>query len=537
METNVLVVGAGPTGLMLANQLGRRGVRTMIVDRHAGPSRETRALGVQARTLEIYAKLGIADRAIELGTRATGANFWAEGRKMAHVPFSEAGRGKTPYPFLLILGQDDNERILGDRLREWDLSVHWNTELVGLEQGPDHVVATLRSAGGATRKITAAWVGGCDGARSTVRELSNIAFEGAPYEHVFFVADTEVTGNMVPGELNVYLWREGFHLFFPMRGKDHWRIVGILPPALRNRGDVRFDDVMPSLRSEAGAGLSFRACSWFSTYRIHHRSAVRFRDRRCFLLGDAAHIHSPVGAQGMNTGLQDAYNLAWKLALVVEGRADAALLDSYEQERIPVARRLLSTTDRAFRLVVSDTRLAGLLRTRVIARVAAAAMSLERIQGSAFRVISQTGIRYRASPLSVSPEGLPREAPRAGDRFPWLRLRLRASGAVEDLFQALDDTRLNLLVFGESSFPDEARDAGDLLRIHAIPADRDNVAELTRAHIPRPSFYLLRPDGHVGLCGPRLEAGAVTRYLSERLHLRASAPRAATAADEARQST
>ena len=125
---------------------------------------------------------------------------------------------------------------------------------------------------------------------------------------------------MVPDEVNVYLWRDGFHLFFPMRGKDHWRIVGILPPALRDRDDVTFDAVIPSLRSEAGAGLSFKACSWFSTYRIHHRRAARFRDRRCFLLGDAAHIHSPVGAQGMNTGLQDAYNLAWKLALVVKGR-------------------------------------------------------------------------------------------------------------------------------------------------------------------------------------------------------------------------
>ena len=317
------------------------------------------------------------------------------------------GKALTPYPFILILGQDDNERIMGDKLRDWGMSVQWNTELVGLEQEPGHVTATLKLPDGTTRKITAAWVAGCDGARSAVRELSGITFPGAPYEHVFFVADTEVTGNMVPDEVNVYLWREGFHLFFPMRGKDHWRIVGILPPALRDRDDVKFEAVIPSLRSEAGAGLSFKTCTWFSTYRIHHRSAARFRDRRCFLLGDAAHIHSPVGAQGMNTGLQDAYNLAWKLALVVEGRADAALLDSYEEERIPVARRLLNTTDRAFRLVVSDSWLAGLLRTKILARVAAFAMSRERIQRFAFRVVSQIGIHYRKSPLSKSLDGLP----------------------------------------------------------------------------------------------------------------------------------
>ncbi len=181
---------------------------------------------------------------------------------------------------------------------------------------------------------------------------------------------------------------------------------------------MKFEAVIPSLRSEAGAGLSFKACTWFSTYRIHHRSASRFRDRRCFLLGDAAHIHSPVGAQGMNTGLQDAYNLAWKLALVVEGRADAALLDSYEEERIPVARRLLNTTDRAFRLVVSDSWLAGLLRTKILARIAAFAMSRERIQRFAFRVVSQIGIQYRKSPLSKSLEGLPDKRAARGRSLP-----------------------------------------------------------------------------------------------------------------------
>src|SRR5262249_11754934 len=149
----------------------------------------------------------------------------------------------------------------------------------------------------------------------------------------FFVADTEATGPMKPEELNVYLWPDGFHLFFPMRGKDRWRVIGVLPKHLREKADLTFEQVVPQIRQEAGAALSFRECRWFSTYRIHPRAAERFRDRRCFLLGDAAHIHSPAGAQGMNTGLQDAYNLAWKLALVVQGRADAYLLESYERER------------------------------------------------------------------------------------------------------------------------------------------------------------------------------------------------------------
>jgi hypothetical protein len=304
-----------------------------------------------------------------------------------------------------------------------------------------------------------------------------------------------------------------------MRGENHWRVVGILPPALRHRDDVTFADVIPSVRIEAGASLSFTACAWFSTYRIHHRSAARFRDRRCFLLGDAAHIHSPVGAQGMNTGLQDAYNLAWKLALVVQGRAAAALLDSYEEERVPVARRLLNTTDRAFRLIVSDSWLAGLFRTKVLARIAAFAMRREPIQKFAFRVVSQTGINYRKGSLSQTLEGVPDSAPRAGDRFPWLRLRFQAEGPVEDSFAKLDDRHFNLIVIGQPAPPEGTLGLGELLRAHAIPADPVNGAELARARIPQPSFYLLRPDGHVGLCGGHLDAAAIGRYLSESLHL------------------
>ncbi len=518
-DTDVLVVGAGPTGLMLANQLGRRGVRARIIDRRTGPSLETRALGVQARTLEIYTHLGIVEPALDLGKRATGANIWVQGRRAARLPLGDIGRDLSPYPFLLILGQDDNERLLGDALCNWGMAVDWNTELIGLAQDTSQVKATLRHPDGTTGEVTVAWVAGCDGARSAVRELSGIAFEGAPYEHVFFVADTQVTGPMVPDELNIYLWREGFHLFFPMRGTDHWRLAGILPPNLRGRDDLTFEEVIPSVRQQAGTELSFKACSWHSTYRIHHRRAVRFRERRCFLLGDAAHIHSPVGAQGMNTGLQDAYNLAWKLALVVSGRADAALLDSYEDERLPVAKRLLSTTDRAFSLVVADSWLAGLFRTRAVPKILAFAMGLHRFQKLAFRTISQTGIRYRNSFLSETLAGLPEGAPRAGDRFPWLRLKFRPSGPTEDLFGRLDDTRFNLIVIGETSPPDGVPELGDLLRVHEVPSDPGNDRELERSHIPRPSFYLLRPDGHVGLAGSRLDATAATRYVSERLHL------------------
>ncbi len=519
-DTDVLIVGAGPTGLMLANQLVRRGVQPVIIDRHAGPTIETRALGVQARSLEIYSHLGIADRALELGKRATGANLWTEGRHGARIPLGDIGRDLTPYPFLLILGQDDNERLLGELLRKRGIEVQWNNELIGLEQRADHVTATLKQADGSTHEIRAHWVGGCDGARSAVRNLNGIDFPGAPYEHVFFVADTSATGPMAPDELNVYLWRNGFHLFFPMRGRDHWRVVGIVPPELRARDDLQFADVTPSISAQAGVALKFDECRWFSTYRIQHRHAKRFRDRRCFLLGDAAHIHSPVGAQGMNTGLQDAYNLAWKLALVAAGHAGESLLESYEGERLPVAMQLLSRTDRAFSLVVSDRAISRILRTRVLAKVAATAMRFDRIRKLAFRAISQTGIHYRASSVSETLNGWPDEAPRAGDRFPWLRLKFSPEAPAEDLFARLDDTRFNLIVIGQPSLPTTVPEINGLLCTHEITVDQSNDQELTRAGIPNPSFYLLRPDCYVGLAGTRLDGAVVSRYLAERLGFR-----------------
>jgi 2-polyprenyl-6-methoxyphenol hydroxylase-like FAD-dependent oxidoreductase len=516
MDTDVLIVGAGPTGLMLANQLARRGVRPIIIDRHTGPAQQTRAMAVQARTMEIYAHMGLSEQALGLGQVTAAANMWANGQHSARIPIGDIGTNLSPFPFVLMLGQDDNEHIMGAKLRALGVPVQWNTELVSFEQSNDHVVAQIKQPDGTIRVVTAAWLAGCDGSRSPVRELSRIGFPGAPYAQTFFVADTEAFGSMIPNELNIYLWRDGFHLFFSMRGEDRWRVIGILPEDLRQRDDLTFDDVVPSIKREAGTDLDFRECSWFSIYRIYHRAAERFRDRRAFLLGDAAHIHSPAGAQGMNTGLQDAYNLGWKLALVVQGKADPALLDTYESERIPVAKRLLETTDRAFQAVVSQGWLPTLIRTKVIAHVAAFAMRFERVRKLAFRTISQTGISYPDSALSQALPGLPNDAPKAGDRFPWLRLKLQPDGAVEDLYGMLDDTRFNILAFGSAS---PAVDLGDLVRVVAIPSIADNDAQLASAGISQPSFYLLRPDGHVGLCGPGFDLSAIRRYLVARARI------------------
>lgn len=480
-------------------------------------------MAVHARTLEIYRKLDIAEEALRLGAEGKGANIWADGRWTTRIPLGDIGQGISAYPFVLMLGQDDNERILGDLLEGLGVHIDWNTELVALQQNETHAAVTLRQQNGSEVHREFAWVAGCDGAHSGVRRFCRIGFPGAPYEHTFFVADTVATGPMKPRELNVYLWRDGFHLFFPMRGQDRWRVIGILPEQLRKDSNVTFDKVVPDIRHVAGAQLAFRSCDWFSVYRISHRAAENFSSGRCFLLGDAAHIHSPMGGQGMNTGLQDAYNLAWKLALVVTGRARPELLDSYEQERLPVARRLLATTDRAFQLVVSDTRFASLLRTRIVGKVVAAAMRIAWLRRRAFMTLSQTGIAYPDSRLSQRADGMPTSAPRAGDRFPWLHLELTAGGGARDLFAALDDMRFQLLLFGASPPPDIVTGFEDVVSVMTIPASAANDAALSAAHIPRPSFFLLRPDGHVGLSGATADRAAIAHYLTERVRLAAHA--------------
>jgi hypothetical protein len=290
-------------------------------------------------------------------------------------------------------------------------------------------------------------------------------------------------------------------------------VIGIVPQDLRNDAELIFDRLVPAIRSEAGADLAFQACSWFSTYRIHHRCAERFRERRCLLLGDAAHVHSPAGGQGMNTGLQDAYNLAWKLALVVKDQADAGLLDSYNAERRRVAQTLLRSTDRAFALLVSDSGFAGLFRTRIVANAVAFAMRFARARELAFRTISQIGIRYRASRLSqnlATPGG---ERLRAGDRFPWLALKFDRDRPAEDLYRRLDDTCFNLIVIGQALPHSPLWSNGDSVRVHAVIDDAQNDRVLARAGIAKPAYYLLRPDGYVGLAGARLEPGDIERYL------------------------
>jgi len=413
---SVLIVGAGPTGLALALWLTGLGVRLRIIDRTAEPGTTSRALGVQARTLELYRQIGIADAVTGGGVQAAGVNLWVRGERAARLPLRDIGEGLTPFPGVLIFPQDAHERLLIERLQALGVDVERRTELAGFDQDPDGVHATLRGPDGSEEVCHVAYLAGCDGADSTVRRALRVDFPGGTYSRLFYVADVEANGPATDHELHVDLDEADLLAVFPLKEPGCIRLVGTIREDLAT-GDheLSFDDV--SDRAIEHLKLTISRVNWFSTYHVHHRVGRQFRQGRAFLVGDAAHIHSPVGAQGMNTGIGDAVNLAWKIAAVVDGRGPDSLLDTYETERISFARRLVSTTDRVFTVVMRQGPLAEQVRTRAFPGVAPLLLRLPALRVWVFRTVSQIGVNYRDSLLSVGVAG----PLRGGDRLPWVR--------------------------------------------------------------------------------------------------------------------
>ncbi|MBT1001254.1 FAD-dependent monooxygenase [Paenarthrobacter sp. DKR-5] len=492
---DVLVVGAGPTGLMLAVWLRRLRIDVVLVDGKSGPTRESRALALQARTMEIYEQLGLVSAVLAQVQPAAALRPGFERRALGVLPIGSLGTGLTPFPRLYMMEQSKTERLLGEELVRLGGTVHWDTRLEALTQhaavdGTRQVTAEVGGPAGSTT-ITARYCVGADGGSSTVRRLCGIPFEGITNAQTFYVADAVGVQGLDHGSINLRFGSRNLLLSFPMVGEDHHRLLGTVP-----------DDSTLDLSEDAARrilketfGVTYAERTWFSTYRIHHRVASAFRQGNVFLAGDAGHVHSPVGAQGMNTGLQDAHNLAFKLSDVLRGKAPDTYLDRYEAERRPVALRLVGTTDKLFHAVTSPGRAARALRriapglifpvaTRVVPRLPGASRF--------FQYVSQIRIHYWMSDEEKAASGGKRDRV-VGRRLPWTGPN----------FAPLQDLCWQVHAYGAAD-RERLTELGRRLGVpvHAFPAAADAGLEETK-------YYLVRPDGFVAAAAARGEAESV----------------------------
>jgi 2-polyprenyl-6-methoxyphenol hydroxylase-like FAD-dependent oxidoreductase len=512
IRTDVVIVGAGPTGLSLACQFVRHGVDFVVVEKNEGVTPYSKAIGVQARTLEIYEQLGLSQEAVARGAVAGKGRMLVGGEVRGEMDFSNLGAGLSPYPFVLMLEQSKNERLLYEYLQGHGKEVRWRSELESFAQAGAGVTARVKSPDGASRTIEARYLVGCDGAKSPVRHALGLGFEGSTFERMFYVADVQVDWRFSHDALHVCLAKESFVVFFPLKGEGRYRIVGVFPEEFaKEEGEVLYEEIERRIKQEAALELDLHDVEWFSTYKVHTRHVSKFSAGRCFLAGDAAHVHSPAGAQGMNTGIQDAYNLAWKMALVLKGDADEKLLDTYDEERLENARNLLQTTDRMFQLAAGPEWFLSFLRTNILPPLAKYILSLDTVKKFIFPVVSQIGINYRHGSLSRH-AGDKDFKVKAGDRMPYFTVE----GA--SVYDRLREPKFHWLLFAggrdDGHTPGaelESRYAA-LVDFHALPLD-PRAAEAFGAD--KPFSVLLRPDNYVGFISAETTSGGPRAYLSE----------------------
>ena len=501
-DPRVLIVGAGPTGLVLALWLTKSGIPVRIIDKTDAPGTSSRALVVHARTLEFYRQLGIDRIAIERGIEFKAANLWRAGKRAGRVPFGDLGVTISPYPYALIFPQDLHEQMLVEQLELLDIRVERGTELVDFAISGDSVGAELKKKTGEREVCHAVYLAGCDGARSTVREKLGVSFPGGTYADTFYVADIVASGPVIDGEMHGALDDADFLAVFPMKGEGRVRLVGAIRDEAQNGKDLRWEDVSEGIVRRVKIKVS--EVRWFSTYRVHHRVAAHFQKQGVFLLGDAAHIHSPVGGQGMNTGIGDAVNLAWKLAAVLGNTSPASLLETYEPERIAFARRLVATTDRAFTFVNARGAVATLMRLHIVPRLLPFLFGFAVFRRKLFQTISQIAIKYPQSPLSQGSAG----GTNGGNRLPWVQFQ-DAAGKCIDNFICLATLEWQVHRYSDASPALQKMCDARQLPLHIFPWS--SAAE--EAGMRRNAAYVVRPDGYVGLVDPHADPITISAYL------------------------
>ncbi|HEY6122314.1 MAG TPA: FAD-dependent monooxygenase [Pyrinomonadaceae bacterium] len=514
-NTDVIIIGAGPTGLALACQLIRYGVDFVIIDKKPGITPYSKALGVHARTLEIYEQLDLADKAVSQGTVAGKARMLEKGKVLGEVHLENVGRGLSAYPYMLVLEQSNNERLLYEYLKTHGHEVLWDTELGSFSQDEKGVVAQVKGTNSDSETFEGKYLVGCDGPRSLVRNTLGLAFEGSTFERMFYVADVRLDWKFPHDGLHVCIAPHGVVAFFPMPGEKRWRIVGAFPEGHEGEeGEILYEEIEARIKEEAELELDITRVDWFSTYKVHTRHVEKFSEGRGFLAGDSAHIHTPAGGQGMNTGIQDGYNLAWKLAFVLKHRANANLLDTYDEERLPNAKHLTATTDRMFNLAAGTDWFVSLIRSTVFPPMAKYILSIDAVRKRFFMLISQIGINYRDYSLS-SHEGDGDFEYKAGDRMPYFLL----DGT--SIYDRLHAPKFHLLSFASGDQHGELADGkqvwseiqsgyADVFDHVVVPLQAD-VAELFGSD--KKFSIFLRPDNYIAFISAGQHQQRLSNYL------------------------
>ncbi len=562
--TEVLIVGAGPTGLLLAAELARAGVGARIVDKAPRPVGESRAFGVVARTLEIFDDLGIAEEAIRRGRRLDSMNLYDGGRSLARFDMSELD---SPFPFILGLPQYETEDLLGELAEGFGVRVERPLALTALEQDSDGVTATLSRPDGETEKCRARWVVGCDGAHSAVRREAGFSHAGPDLKSRFALLDARAELDLPNDGVHLFFHPDGALALFPLPQENYWRVAADVPPEseLPEEPDLELFERLIAERTPLRTPLSDPL--WVTGFSPRERKVDGYRRGRVLLTGDAAHTHSPVGAQGMNTGLGDAHNLGWKLAMVVRGEARDSLLDSYTTEREPVASGVLAGTRAATKLVTLSSPVSRGLRRQILGFVS----SFGAVQRRGPRYFHQLYVNYRKSPIVEEKQppllqktshegpgtehlGLPerlafRRGPRAGDLAP--DAPVLEEGRPTRLRRVLRGSRHSLLLFAglaatsqdyartQLTVEEVQRRFGDRVDTHVVfpgekvpEIDGDHGSVLldpggvyhSRYGARAGCLYLVRPDGYVGFRAQPVDPEALLAYL-DRLYEPVSEPR------------
>ncbi|PEW80263.1 monooxygenase [Bacillus cereus] len=497
MKNQILIVGAGPTGLVLAIGLVKQGIPFRIIDKNKGPGEASRALAVQARTLEFYRQFGFAEQVVEKGIKSVNMKFYRNTKMKATVNFENMGKGQSPYPFVLSFPQDEHEQLLIEQLAAKGVNVEWNTELVSFHQKNDHVnVITIKN--GVEEENIYGYLCGCDGAHSSVRKGLNLNFPGGSYKQMFYVADVQ-THNQESVGFQMRLLKKGFGILMPIRTAGSLRLIGIIPEDLMHKENLEADFSLIKPYIQKNMELEITKVNWYSTYKVHHRVSENFRKGRVFIAGDAAHIHSPAGGQGMNTGIGDAINLSWKLGAVIQGKASESILDSYEPERMTFAKLLVATTDKVFSSIVGNGRFEKFSRQYVIPIIFPSMTRFSIVRKMMFKVISQIRINYRNSQLSKGNTG----KIHGGDRLPWIPFD------DTDNFAPLESFDWQLHVYGDvapnfSKFAEENN-----LLLYTFPYTQ----RVQKAGIKLGSAFLIRPDGYIALAEETQNINSLEEYI------------------------